>query len=120
MKPYLFAYSQACPQAHAHSVLNDTQGVDTWVSPFPHAAILVSRLNTQDLSAIIRERLPGVWFMVTEMTPQSVNGWLPGNLWEYVNDPPKAWSRELFKKLSTTPPDLTAAREGYARRPQPG
>ena len=120
MKPYLFAYSQACPQAHAHSVLNDTQGVDTWVSPFPHAAILVSRLNTQDLSAIIRERLPGVWFMVTEMTPQSVNGWLPGILWEYVNDPPKAWSRKLIQKLSPTPPDLAAARQGYARRPQPG
>ena len=62
----------------------------------------------------------GVWFMVTEMTPQSVNGWLPENLWEYVNDPPKAWSRELFKKLSTTPPDLAADRQGYARRPQPG
>ncbi len=110
MKPYLFAYSQACPQAHAHAVLNDSQGVDTWVAPFPYAAILVSRLNTQDLSAILRDRLPGVWFMVTELDPKSVNGWLPGNLWEYVNDPQKAWTRNLLKGLSSTRPDLTAAR----------
>ncbi len=110
MRPYLFAYSQACPQAHAHAVLNDTQGVDTWVAPFPYAAILVSRLSTQDLSAILRERLPGVWFMVTEMSTQSVNGWLPGNLWEYVNNPQQAWRRRLFQGLVPTPPDLTAAR----------
>ena len=110
MKPFLFAYSQACHQAHAHAVLNDTQGVDTWVAPFPYAAILISRLDTQDLSAVLRDRLPGVWFMVTEMNPQSVNGWLPGNLWEYVNDPRQAWSQNAFQRLSRATPDWTAAR----------
>ena len=100
MKSYLFTYSQACAQEQAHAVLNDTQGVQTWVSPFPYAAILVSTLNTQDLSAILRNRLPGVWFMVTEMEHQNVDGWLPGDLWDYVNDPPKAWSRKLFRGIA--------------------
>ena len=100
MKSYLFTYSQACTQARAHAVLNDTQEVQTWVAPFPYAAILVSTLNIQDLTAILRSRLPGVWFMVTEMDHQTVDGWLPGNLWEYVNDPQKAWSRKLFRAIA--------------------
>ena len=100
MKSYLFTYSQACTQGQVHSVLNDTEGVQTWVAPFPYAAILVSTLNTQDLSAILRDRLPGVWFVVTEMNTQSVNGWLPGDLWDYVNDPQKAWSRQLFRAIA--------------------
>lgn len=100
MKSYLFTYSQACTQAEAYAVLNDTQGVQTWIAPFPHAAILVSSLNVQDLSAILRERLPEVWFMVTEMDHQTVNGWLPENLWEYVNDPQKAWSQQLIRTIA--------------------
>ena len=100
MKSYLFTYSQLCTQEWAHTVLNDTEGVQTWVAPFPYSAILVSKLNTQALSAILRERLPNVWFVVAEMNGQSADGWLPGDLWEYVNDPQKAWSRQLFRSIA--------------------
>ena len=109
MKSYLFTFSQPCTQTQAQAVLNDTEGVQTWVAPFPYSAILVSKLNTQDLSAILHDRLPNdVWFMVTEMDPQAVDGWLPGNLWEYVNDPHQAWSRQLFR---------TSADAKHLRRP---
>ena len=109
MKSYLFTFSQPCTPAQAHDVLNNTEGIQTWIAPFPYSAILVSRLNSQDLSATLRERLPNdVWFMVTEMDPQTVNGWLPGNLWEYVNDPQKAWSQQLIR---------TIADPKYLRRP---
>ena len=60
----------------------------------------VSQLNIHDLSAILRNRLPNVWVLVTEMGRQTVDGWLPGDLWEYVNDPQKAWSRKLFKDVA--------------------
>ena len=76
MKSYLFTFSQPCTPAQAHDVLNNTEGIQTWIAPFPYSAILVSRLNSQDLSATLRERLPNdVWFMVTEMDPQTVE-WL--------------------------------------------
>ena len=96
MKSYLFTYSQACTQAHAHAILDATQAIDTWVAPFPHAAILVSRLDVQDLTNVLRGRLPNLWFMVTEMKGQSTNGWLPGDLWLYVNDPYQAWTKKMF------------------------
>ena len=96
MKSYLFTYGQAGTQAYAHAILDATQAIDTWVAPFRYAAILVSRLDVQDLTSVLRGRLPDVWFMVTEVNPLSVNGWLPGDLWLYVNNPYEAWTKKIF------------------------
>ena len=99
MKAYLFTYSQACTQSQVHAVLNDSAGVETWVAPFPYAAILVSELSARDLGAILRERLPGVWLLVTEVDAHTVDGWLPRDLWDDVNNPIQAWTRNLFDRL---------------------
>ena len=104
MKSYLLAYSQACAPAQVQYLLNDTQAIETWVAPFPYSAILLSKLNVHDIAAVIRNRLPGVWFMITELKSDGVQGWLPGDLWEYVNDPQQAWSRKLFAALVPIPP----------------
>ena len=103
MKSYLLSYSQTCTPEQVQYVLEDTQAVETWVTPFPYAAILISKLNVGDLSAVIRDRIPGAWFMVTELNGGGVRGWLPGNLWEYVNDPQKAWSQKLFSRIVPPP-----------------
>ena len=95
MNSYLFAYSQACTPTQAQFVLDDAQAIETWVAPFPYAAIVVSKLNVQDICAVLRQRLPGVWFVVTEMNSHTVQGWLPQNLWEYVNAPQQAKSLTL-------------------------
>lgn len=110
MKSFLFTYSQACTQFQAQTVLNDTQGVETWIAPFPNAAILVSRLNAQDLSAIIRDRIPGVWFILSEIDDHQVNGWLPGDFWEYVYNPQEVWQRKLFEGMRPTPPKVPKVR----------
>ena len=99
MKPYLLTYTQPGTPAHVQYVLSDTQAVETWVAPFPYAAILISKLDVQDLAAVLRDRLPDIWFMVTELKSDAVQGWLPGDLWEYVNDPQHVWSRNLFAGL---------------------
>lgn len=101
MKAHLVAYGQACTPQQVHHLLNDIQAVVTWVSPFPYAAILVSGLDVNDLAAVLRERLPGVWFMVTELRGDSVQGWLPKELWDYVNDPSRESLRQLFAGLGT-------------------
>ena len=108
MNAYLFTCSQAWTQGQIQSVLNSTQAIETWVAPFPHAAILVSKLDTQDLGAILRRRLPGVWFVVTEVNQYSVDGWLPADFWEYVNNPYQAWSRRLIEQLA--PPQQGVSR----------
>ena len=74
MKSYLLNHSEACTPEYVQRVLNDIRAAETWMTPFPYAAILISRLDVRDLAAVIRERLPGVWFMVTELNGGSVRG----------------------------------------------
>ena len=108
MNSYLFVYSQARTPTEVQYVLNDTQGVETWVAPFPYAAILLSKLSLSDIGAVFRDRLPGVWFMVTEMHSHTVQGWLPQNIWEYVNAPQQARYRKLAELMippSPQPPE---------------
>ena len=38
--------------------------------------------------------------MVAEMDSQVVDGWLPGDIWEYVNNPLKAWSEKLIESIA--------------------
>ncbi|MCY4305332.1 MAG: hypothetical protein OXC62_11255 [Aestuariivita sp.] len=96
MKSYFFAHSHACPPEYAHRILNDTAAIETWVSPFPYSAIIVSKLNPHKLAAVLRQRLPNIWLLVTEMNSQDVDGWLPGNLWEFVQNPAQATSQQLL------------------------
>ena len=103
MKSYLFTYSPVCPQARVHAVLNTTDAIRDWIAPFPYAAILNSDLTTQELSAIFRNRLKDdVWFLVTQLDSQLVDGWLPGDFWDYVNNPAQASLQRLLDQLSAS------------------
>lgn len=117
MKSYLLTYSQACTPTQVQYLLNDTQAIETWVTPFPYAAIILSKLNVHDLAAVIRNRLPGVWFMMNELNSDTVQGWLPADIWEYVNDPQQAWSRKLFATLAPVPPAPSHGASPAARSP---
>lgn len=85
MKPYLLTYSALCADDTAEAILNDTNAVVTWVRPFPHGAILLSGLALADLSAVLHSRLGDTWFLLTEVGRGAADGWLPKNLWDYVN-----------------------------------
>lgn len=101
MKAYLFTYSLVCPQTQVHAVLNNTDAIQDWIAPFPYSAILVSNLTTQELSEILRRRLDDeVWFMVAQLDSQLVDGWLPSDFWEYVDNPAGASLRELLDRWS--------------------
>ena len=93
MKSYILTYGHSCVPEHVQGVLNDIDAIETWVSPFPYAAIVISELEVGGLSAMLRERLPDAWFMVAELRSEAVRGWLPGKLWEYVSDPQRAPER---------------------------
>ena len=90
MKPYLFTYSAACSQATVHAILNATNAIHNWIAPFPYSAILVSNLDTRELGATLRHQLNGAWFVVTQIDNQLTDGWLPRDMWQYVNNPGKA------------------------------
>ena len=97
MKPYLFTYSQLCPEVLAHKILDESSAISYWVQPFPNAAIITSSLDVNDLSAILHNRLGNTWFLISELSKVSVNGWLPENLWQLVSAPALASSQGLIR-----------------------
>lgn len=95
MKAYLFTYSNLCPPLQAQAILNNTAAVTTWAQPFPNAALLVSNLNAKDLAAVLRGWLGETWFLVTELNVGSVDGYLPGNLWQFINSAQIPWQPQI-------------------------
>ena len=120
MKPYFFAYSAACPQEVVHAILNATDVIEDWVAPFPNSAILVSNRDPRELGAIIRRRMKGVWFVVTQIDGQLTDGWLPGDFWQYVNNPAEASLPEPLPQPPLTPPSgiggLVCSAMGWTKR----
>ena len=104
MKPYLFTYSATCSQSGVHAILNATDAIEDWIAPFPYSAILVSDLDTRELGAILRRLLNGAWFVVTQIDGQLTDGWLPGDFWQYVNNPAEASLPEPLPQSPFTPP----------------
>jgi len=97
VKAYLLSFSALINANHVYAVLNNSNAVDTWVSPFPFSAILVSRLTTSELAAVLHSHFGEALFMIVEATSWNSSGWLPPEFWEYVNNPQGAWSKNVFK-----------------------
>jgi len=121
VKAYLFTYSSIVTSEEANAILNRTAAIETWLSPFPYAAIIISRLSVNELAAVLRTHFHEAWFMVAEVNKDNSNGWLPKQLWDYVTDPQTAWSNQLLANLLRSqsslappppppPPSLTALR----------
>lgn len=95
MKAFLFTYSNLCTPWQAQAILNETEAVTTWAQPFPNAALLVSNLDARDLAAVLRGRLGETWFLITELNGGTVDGYLPGNLWEFINSARIPWQPQI-------------------------
>lgn len=96
MNVFLFNHSGAVTLDTVYSVLNRTRSIETWVSPFPGTAIILSRLTLTEMTAVLQSHFPGVWFILITATQQNTNGWLPNRFWEYINDPQGSAHKRLL------------------------
>jgi len=104
VKAYLLTYNSVFNPEYVHQILNNTRAIQTWVSPFPYSAIVLSNLTVNELAAVLQTHFAGVWFMLAEVNKDNTNGWLPAQFWEYVGDPQAAWSKRLFAQFAKTLP----------------
>lgn len=102
MRAYLFSWNTVVTQAFIASVLNGSTAVETWVSPIPTSAIVVSKLSVSELAAVLRVHLGEIWFILVEATPQNSNGWLPAQFWEYISNPSSVWYKNYLASLAST------------------
>lgn len=96
MKAFLLSFSRLALPEHVQVILTKSQAVSTWLAPFPYSAIILSKLNAIELSAIFRTYLGEAWFIVTELSQESCDGFLPKQCWDYINNPYGSWSQELL------------------------
>lgn len=99
MKAYLLTHSGLLEPSQAYQILNQTQAIETWISPFPYSAVLISKLTVAELAAVLRSHFGDTWFILVEANKDNSNGWLPQQFWDYVMDPQKAWTQQLFARL---------------------
>lgn len=103
MRAFLLTYSNVLPPDFVHQVLNNTGAIQTWLSPFPYSAIVLSDLTVGELSAVLRTHFSGAWFLTVEINQENSNGWMAPQFWECINDPEGTWSKRFFAQLASTP-----------------
>lgn len=99
MKAYIFSWNNLYTTEYVFDVLNDTQVIDSWVSPITNTAIIISNLNCIDLSSLLHGRLGETWFVLVEANSFNTGGWLPSNFWDYINDPKSISQKNYLAEL---------------------
>lgn len=93
MKAFLLNFSSVLEQSYVHSVLNNTNSIDNWLSALPYSAILVSRLTCSELAAVLHSHFGDNLFIVIEANANNTSGWLPKEFWDFINNPQTNWAK---------------------------
>ena len=108
MKAYLLNFSNLIDHNYVLSVLNNSNSIENWLSPFPYSAIVVSRLTCLELGAVLHSHFADHLFILVEATTTNTAGWLPSNFWEFINNPQASWAKQVFPQIARpnlpTPP----------------
>ncbi|MGA8169581.1 MAG: hypothetical protein WB816_01895 [Methylocystis sp.] len=68
--------------------LNELPEIGHWYSLFGNTFCLASKQSAQRLAARLREEvLPEVKFLIVEIDATKKGGWLPGEIWDFLNRP---------------------------------
>jgi hypothetical protein len=75
------------PRDPLTNYLNSRREVLNWFAILPAAILVVSRMNATDLKNIIHAGFPNLWFMISEIDPAKINGWMNKPAWDFINNP---------------------------------
>lgn len=94
-RPYLLAFDQEIDRATLTDLVQGWDATEAWVIFSDNAAVIVSADSARDMSADIREKLPGKWFILTEIVRGNCDGWVPTEVWGLINNPEGWMSTEI-------------------------
>lgn len=88
MKAYLFLFNDLMgSQKSVQAFLDTKKEILNWYSILPHSLILVSKHDAKELSTIIHTVFPNQFFLVSEISGLTSNGWLQEKDWDFINNP---------------------------------
>jgi hypothetical protein len=88
MKPYLFSFNATMgTRQQVLDFLDTLPQVLNWYAPLPESVIIISERGVSELQALIHNRYPMSYFIITEIPPGGNDGWLPKVAWDFINNP---------------------------------
>ena len=61
-----------------------------WMRPFPDAFVVVSDKSASRLRQVIHGVFPNDRLLIVEIQPGHKDGWLPREVWDFINNPKPA------------------------------
>ncbi len=85
MNTYLLVFNPIDDGREALTDFLDTlPDVTDWHASMNNAVVLLSAADTTTLAARVRDRFPGVRFVITAVDPSTANGILPRATWDFL------------------------------------
>jgi hypothetical protein len=88
LKPYLLVFDEAVvPRDTLAAYLNTRGEVFNWQAYLRGSIVVVSNRSPSELQLMIHTGFPTLLFLITELIPAQIQGWLPGGVWQFINNP---------------------------------
>jgi len=61
-----------------------------WISNFEGTVLVVSPRTLRELREIFHTQFPAWFFMISEVKKDEIDGWMPANIWDFIQNPKPA------------------------------
>lgn len=58
-----------------------------WFAVSDQCVLIASRGDLTAITGIIHVQMPWLYFTISEVTPASINGWMPREFWNFISSP---------------------------------
>jgi hypothetical protein len=88
LKPYLLVFNDTVTKRQqVLDYLDTCHEVKNWYAFLSNGIFIISKLNASALSALIRNKFPDLWFIITEIPSGANDGWQTEVVWNFINNP---------------------------------
>ena len=85
LRSYLLTFM--VPRDFILEFLDTRPEVLNWYAVFPGSVLIVSRSDLAAITGLIHVSHPWLLFLVTEVDPRSINGFMNPEVWDFINNP---------------------------------
>jgi hypothetical protein len=87
-KVFLLGFNpQTLQREQVTTFLDEKPHFLNWLTVLPGQVFIVAESTVNELASIIREHFPGEFIFIAELSALSTDGWLPKDVWEFINHP---------------------------------
>jgi len=87
LKPFILVYDTfELPRDEILDFLDTLANIKNYYAYLPTSIIIISDLSATELSDEFRGEFPGTEFIIIELQPEKINGWLDKGVWSFINN----------------------------------